>query len=132
VGKTFRLVEWDLALAPKEPNGDMVSVQVRTGQISRQGIREAISKAYDLESPKVVKQFAHMFVLHERVFYERVDTRESLAKLHDGDVLVWTKVRRRCRKMLALHGASTALACTQLGILLHLRKQRPRVAVHLR
>jgi hypothetical protein len=94
VGKTFRLIEWDLAISPREPNGDMISVQVRQGQISRQGMRDAIAKAYDLSSVKSVKQFAHLFQCHHRVYYERVDTRESLSKLEDGDVIVWTQARR--------------------------------------
>jgi hypothetical protein len=104
VGKTFRLVEWDLNVSPKEPNGDMVSVQVRKGQLSRQGIRECIATAYSLESAKHVKQFAHVFVTGSRVFYERIDTKEVLGKLDDGDVIVWTQVW------------SKLIFCTQQGV----------------
>ena len=44
VGRTFRFVEWDLTLSPKEPNGDMISVQVRTGQMSRQVRAQSIHR----------------------------------------------------------------------------------------
>ena len=93
VGKKFRFVEWDLGISPKEPNGDMIAVQVRTGTITRQGMREAICKAYDLPNLKVVKQFAHVVELHNRTFYEHMDTRESLQNLDEGAVIVWTQVR---------------------------------------
>ena len=70
----------------------MVSVQVRTGQLSRAGIRESIVKAYGLDSPKKVKQFAHWMKQGPRVFYERIDTKEALGALKEGEIIVWTRV----------------------------------------
>lgn len=94
MGRTFHLVEWDLEASPKEPNGDMVSIQVRQSQITRQGIRESIASTYGLDSPKQVKQFAHVCTLGIRTFYERIDTKASIGKLDDGDTIVWSQVRR--------------------------------------
>ena len=58
-----------------------------------QGMREVIMRVYGLRSTKVVKQFAHCVLLNMRVFYEPLGNKESIQKLHEGDIIVWTKVR---------------------------------------
>ena len=116
VGKKFRFVEWDLGISPKEPNGDMIAVQVRTGTITRQGMREAICKAYDLPNTKVVKQFAHVVELHHRTFYEHMDTRESLQNLDEGAVIVWTQVRQSMCERPTGPAASEQNSCCELGL----------------
>ena len=93
LGKTVRLVEWDLQESPTETNGDMVSVQVRTGQLTRSGVRECIARAYRLDSVKQVKQLAHWLTVGQRTFYERLDTKASLGTLNEGEIIVWTQVR---------------------------------------
>ena len=118
MGRTFRLIEWDLETSPQEPNGDMVSVQVRQGQLTRHGIRECIAKTYGLASPKSVKQYAHFFQVGLRVFYERIDTKETIGKLDEGDIIVWTRV-------CALHSAvAPAATCPNLVCI------RPRHPLH--
>jgi hypothetical protein len=79
--------------SPKEPNGDMVTIQVRQAQMTRQGIRESVATQYGLDSAKQVKQFAHVITLGPRIFYERIDTKASLGKLDDGDMIVWSQVQ---------------------------------------
>ena len=91
VGKTFRLIEWDLQASPQDPDGVMVRVTISL-QLTRSAVRQAVAKAYHLESPKLVKQFAHSFQYNGKVFYERLDSRAAFVDLPDGAVLVWTQV----------------------------------------
>lgn len=93
LGKTVRLVEWDLQESPTEPNGDIVSVQVRSGQLTRTGVRTCIARAYSLESTKQVKQLAHWLQVGPRVFYEQLDNKVALNYLNEGEIIVWSQVR---------------------------------------
>lgn len=91
VGKSFRMIEWDLDKSPQDPDGVMVRVTMSI-KLTRASIREAVAKAYKLESPKLVKQFAHSFPYNGKVFYEKLDSRAAILDLPEGAVLVWTQV----------------------------------------
>lgn len=91
MGKTFRLIEWDLHASPQEPDGAMVRVTMPL-QLTRGKLRQAVANSYGLESSKGVKQFAHSFVFNAKVFYEKLEDNSAIANLPDGEVLVWTQV----------------------------------------
>lgn len=91
VGKTFRMIEWDLQGSPREPDGAMVRVTMPL-QLTRNGMRHAIAKAYDLETAKSVKQFAQTFAFNGKIFYERLESKGAVTNVPDGTVLVWTQV----------------------------------------
>jgi hypothetical protein len=91
VGKTFRMIEWDLQNSPREPDGAMVRVTMPR-KLTRAGMRQAIAKAYGLESSKHVKQFAHTYSFSGKIFYERLEESATLVNINDDAVLVWTQV----------------------------------------
>lgn len=77
-----------------EPNGSLKTINLRALQSS--GLRTAIATAYQLDSAKSVKQFAHWIMIGPH-FFESINTQDAIAGLPEYAVVVWTKVRRLWR-----------------------------------